>query len=206
MGRQMQLKDVLVHVDTSERCRARLEMAAWLTERHEAHLKGIYITPSVEISPFLADQFRREDLDKIGAQAAQKREAAEALFKACCGGIRESEWIEERGNANDVLISYGLHNDITILGQFDPRDPDQRAARMTPEHIVVGTGQPILVVPFAGSFRAVGERILVAWNASAQASRAIRDAMPFLTRAKQVTVLVVNLEASGSNLTLGALV
>jgi hypothetical protein len=86
----MPLKDLLVHVDASERCPARLKLAALLAQRHEAHLKGIYVTPSMEISPFLADQFKREDLDKISAQGAQKREVAEALFKEWCAGTTDS--------------------------------------------------------------------------------------------------------------------
>jgi nucleotide-binding universal stress UspA family protein len=109
--------------------------------------------------------------------------------------VRRDDRLEERGDANHVLTFYGRHSDLTILGQLDSHDPAQRAARVTPELIVLGTGQPVLMVPFAGTFKSAGDRILVAWNASAQASRAIRDAMPFLVRAKEVTVLVVNLEA-----------
>jgi nucleotide-binding universal stress UspA family protein len=189
----MQISDLVVHVDASQRCRARLELAAWLARRYDAHLRGVYVTSLMEMSPFLADRFRSQDLDEMYARVTQQREAAEALFRECCIGPSGTggEWIEERGDVNDVLTFYGRHADLLILGQSDPRDQKQRSARFIPEAVVLGTGQPVIMVPFSGSFRTLGERILIAWNASAQASRAVRDALPFLIAAKEVTVFVV---------------
>jgi nucleotide-binding universal stress UspA family protein len=47
-------------------------------------------------------------------------------------------------------------------------------------------------VPYAGQFERVGERVLVAWNASRESTRAINDALPLLKNAAMVTVLAVN--------------
>jgi nucleotide-binding universal stress UspA family protein len=50
----------------------------------------------------------------------------------------------------------------------------------------------VLVMPHSGQLPSVGRNVLVAWNASNEATRAITDALPLLKRAKTVTVLVVN--------------
>jgi len=55
----------------------------------------------------------------------------------------------------------------------------------------------VLVVPYAGTFSAPGQRVLVAWNASPQATRAVNDALPLLARAAKVTILAIN-PAGGS--------
>lgn len=47
-------------------------------------------------------------------------------------------------------------------------------------------------MPHSGPLPSVGQNVLVAWNASNEATRAITDALPLLKRAKTVTVLVVN--------------
>jgi nucleotide-binding universal stress UspA family protein len=47
-----------------------------------------------------------------------------------------------------------------------------------------------LLVPYAGTFANVGGRVLVAWNGSAQAARAVNDALPFLQSAERVVVTV----------------
>ena len=50
------------------------------------------------------------------------------------------------------------------------------------------------MVPYAGSFSKVGEHVLVAWDASREATRALTDALPLLKRARRVTVMAVNPE------------
>ena len=54
------------------------------------------------------------------------------------------------------------------------------------------SGRPVLTIPFAGDFPSVTDHILVAWNASREATRAVHDALPLLLNAKQVTILAVN--------------
>jgi nucleotide-binding universal stress UspA family protein len=48
------------------------------------------------------------------------------------------------------------------------------------------------VVPYAGTFKTIGQRVLVAWNAGREATRAVNDALPLLEGAAKVTVLAIN--------------
>src|SRR3954454_13493204 len=57
---------------------------------------------------------------------------------------------------------------------------------------MLSSGRPVLAVPYAGQFERVGERVLVAWNASRESTRAVNDALPLLRGAKVVTILAVN--------------
>jgi nucleotide-binding universal stress UspA family protein len=50
----------------------------------------------------------------------------------------------------------------------------------------------VLLIPYAGDFPAVGKRVLVAWNAGREATRAITDAIPILREAQQVDVIAFN--------------
>jgi nucleotide-binding universal stress UspA family protein len=54
------------------------------------------------------------------------------------------------------------------------------------------SGRPVLVVPFAGTFGAVGKRVIIAWNGSREAARALNDALPMLAGAEEVTVLALS--------------
>ena len=58
-----------------------------------------------------------------------------------------------------------------------------------PEAVVLGSGRATLIVPYAGTFETIGERVLLAWNGSREAARAMAEAMPFLGRATSVLVL-----------------
>jgi nucleotide-binding universal stress UspA family protein len=87
-------------------------------------------------------------------------------------------------------------SDLVILGQVEP-DVVMPTGPSFPADVVMGAGRPALVVPFIGARATWGERILVAWNASREAARAVNDALPFLACAKSVTVLTVNPEQNG---------
>ena len=65
-------------------------------------------------------------------------------------------------------------------------------AGFAPEDLVVAAGRPVLVVPYAGEFAALGRRVLVAWDGSREAARAAHDALPLLQKAELVTLLTVS--------------
>jgi len=188
----MPLRDLLVHIDASKHCPARLQVAAALAGSFDAHLDGLYVMPSSEISAVVADQFSREALDAADAKAASHRDGAKVLFDRC---VKEAgvagDWINERGGIEGVVTRYARHRDLTILGQVDPDERRQSDALSDPAGVALRAGRPILMVPYAGSFATVGERILVAWNESPQAARAVNDALPLLVKATQVTVLTI---------------
>ena len=81
--------------------------------------------------------------------------------------------------------------DMVVLGQLDPGSADGSVPEALIEHTVLHSGRPILIVPYSGRFDAVGHRVVVAWNASREASRAVHDALPLLASAEEVTVLAM---------------
>lgn len=76
-----------------------------------------------------------------------------------------------------------------MLGQFDRSDP---GASIVPsdfvESVIVGSGRPAIVVPFAGDFKTLGSTVLVAWKPTPEAARAVQAALPLLRSARQVHV------------------
>jgi nucleotide-binding universal stress UspA family protein len=100
------------------------------------------------------------------------------------------EWRCVDGFAEDVVVTHIRYADLTVVGQADP---DRRSASLAGD-VTLRAGRPVLVVPYTGTPDTLCERPLVAWNASREATRAVTDALPFLTRAKEVTVLSINPE------------
>ena len=75
---------------------------------------------------------------------------------------------------------HGRYADLIIVGQLDPNDPQAPLIRPRPEEVALLAGRPILVVPYVGTFEQIGRRVLVGWDASREATRAVNDAMPLL--------------------------
>ena len=193
----MALKDILVQLDTTPRCPARLNLAAALAARHGAHLAGLLVAdiPSANyfygaampLVPANPDEIIRRLRDEATAAAAPVQQA----FNDCLrrNGI-EGEWRMVEGNPSVTTALHGRYADIVVVGQPNPYEPsDGDPITVT---TVMTSGRPVLAVPFAGDFPAIGERVLIAWNASREAARAVNDALPLITNAKHVTVLAIN--------------
>jgi nucleotide-binding universal stress UspA family protein len=76
-----------------------------------------------------------------------------------------------------------------LAGQDDPDDPESFIADHFPETLVMSADRPVLFIPYAGVFPALGANIMVAWNGSRESARAVHDALPLLQRAENVTVV-----------------
>lgn len=196
----MALKDILVHLDNGLRSEARLGVAVALARQHGAHLTGICVIdiPNTEYFYGSAMSFAasgpEQIVDRMRADAAAACAATEATFR---DRLRredvEGEWRLVEGDTPTTLALHARYSDLAVIGQPNPYDRRQDAGRhatiVTP---LLSCGRPILAVPFAGDCSVLGEQVLVAWNASREAARAVNDAMPILERAKKVTILAVN--------------
>jgi nucleotide-binding universal stress UspA family protein len=192
----MTYKDLLVVLDSEASARGRVELAAALAERFEAHLVGLYALPTPEAprhfgyyDPALLDPFF-EDLRIRAREAAEKvHEAFEHIT-----GLRgiSAEWREVPDGPEADPALHARYADLAILGQLDPDRSEGDTIRPRPEQVTFASGRPILVVPYAGRFERVGRRVLIGWNATREAARAVNDAMPLLTAAEVVTVLTID--------------
>lgn len=187
----MALKDILVHVGGTA-FEERACLAATLSDVHGAHLVGLHISQPPDVPPYVEAQLTLEVLQAQERYARIDREKSQAAFEAATKGMMGSaEWRAASGDAVEVLHLHGRHADMLVLGQSDPNAPalmDFDIAGRT----VLGLGRPVLLVPYVGTFKSIGERVLVAWDGSRTAARALGDAMPILQKAAAVQVLAIN--------------
>jgi nucleotide-binding universal stress UspA family protein len=197
----MAFKDILVHLDNDARCETRLALAIGLARQYGAHLAGTYVidipppelfygatsTPYMGIPPVQMIEMMHEGA--IAAAAPVEAAFRDRLQREAV----EGEWRLVEGNLPATVALHACYADLTIVGQSNPQEPsDYRYRDGTLVATVMTSGRPVLAVPFVGDFLTLGERVLVAWNASREAARAVNDALPLLVQAKLVTILAVN--------------
>jgi len=191
--------DLLVVVDNSKNCATRLDVAVHVASRFGAHLTGLFVTEPPHVPLWAQSEgeaYVRPPADYMERHRQAWHEAAlgaQHLFRsrADVAGIA-TEWREREGDVTKIASLHARYTDMVIVGQLEPVLHAIHPARGLPERLLLGVGRPILVVPYAGTFKTVGERVLVAWNASREATRAVNDALPILQQASQVTVLAIN--------------
>lgn len=97
----------------------------------------------------------------------------------------------ERGYPGDTLPRAARYCDLTVMTQHDPDDEHAFRAPHLAADVLLQSGRPVLVLPYAGDgVFAPPRRVLVGWNASREAARALRDALPLLRGAANVEVAV----------------
>src|SRR5262245_55442359 len=186
-------KDLLVVLDTSRNCPARLDVATGLAGRFGAHLTGLYTSPPPQVPAMIEGQLTPELIEVQMRALSEATDGVRELFTRRGEGPGfATEWRVREGDPGEVATLHARYADLTIVGQADPESADLGATGDLPERVVLGAGRPVLVVPYAGTFPSIGTRVLVAWNASREATRAVNDALPLLQGASKVTVLAVN--------------
>ncbi|GAB4478986.1 MAG: universal stress protein [Burkholderiaceae bacterium] len=182
-------KTLLVPVDPRPRSMRSLEIAGRIAEQWDSHVVGLYVKPpmyvpaGVEGGAEALAELQRRTLAELVRDAQARFEAG---VKAA--GIARSEWRTAEGDIAEAVALHARYADLVIVNQTDP-DADTRSNFA--DAILPWVDRPVLVVPYAGEFKTLGNRVLVAWNASREAARAVTDALPFLQRAQHVTVLSI---------------
>lgn len=181
------MRNLLVHLDSSVQTQARLELAATMAKRIGSRLVGVFGQIARTTSSGVVAAWPP-------AEYVAARDAAEVAFKAASAGVVDSDFMDlNRGDEADILsqaIDLARHFDLVILGQ--PLADKNPAPSDLVERIVVDSGRPALVVPYAGSFSDVGKRPLFAWNDSREAARAFADGVRIIQKDSHAIVVTIS--------------
>lgn len=172
------------------------DYAARLASREGAHLIGLFSLAIIPVE-HPADAFARgsKAVHSVVKKGQARREEATAIAGsllerlALRHGVVSELRITDATNAEDEAALNALYYDLLIVGHPKPPGlPD----RWMPEKLLYAAGVPVLIVPERLHADTLGRHVLVAWNASREARRAVADAMPFIVKAQMVTVLILD--------------
>jgi hypothetical protein len=192
----MTLKNIGVFVDATPDGEKRIDYAAALAHQCGAHLAGIHVVSAVR--PDYRSDYYVIGEKAIRAALASRKAADEAAtsdvrrrFEAISGkrDLRAEFRVIRRGGPDEDLTLNSLHSDLVVIGQ---RELQELRGYASPDTLLLSSGAPILVIPSGWKSECIGNKILVGWNASREARRAVADALPFLVAASCVTLLVVD--------------
>jgi len=188
------IKHVVVNLWPGNEPDAALDYAVSLAAAFEAHLAGVAFAyeavpaamlvddvPPIWIDQFLkdAEDAARAAVDKFNAAAARAKISAEARW-----------WNVGFTGTGEVLGRIARRFDLAVVRQAEP--DKGTPAPLIIEAALFETGRPVLIVPYIQKVPMALDRVLVGWDGSHSAARAVNDALPFLKRAKTVDVVVVS--------------
>lgn len=199
----MTYRSILVLLDQDFHCAARTARAVQLAKALECHLVGVAPTSLVDLpaSPEAAAsliELAAKVWDTLREQADQ---AAKTFADTCrAAGLASFEAVVDEADKAPSLVRHAHCSDLTVLSQADPSAASFRATKELVEQLVLHSARPTLILPYAGRFETVGSQVLVAWDDSREAARAVADALPLLRRAARVQVISWNEATDDSTL------
>lgn len=186
------IKDIIVNLGLGEKDPAS-NFAVSVAETFEAHLLGVAFSYEPIIPGSVMGGIPPEFIESQRAESDKKATYAIARFEQLAK--REEISYETRivsasiAGASDQLARMGRRFDLVIVGQAQHDKP--MPEEVVDEGVLFESGRPVIFVPFIQKAGLKLDRVLVAWDGSRAATRAIGDAMPFLEKAKRVEVVVV---------------
>jgi nucleotide-binding universal stress UspA family protein len=161
---------------------------------------GAYLVPSGNVMPFASVMLPDEVVQRRLRETADLQHDAEARFRAAAAaaGVTSLQWHAPAGSPLEAAILHARYADLAIVGQPSRDEPNVAFATELANAVIMGSGRPVLFVPYTGQFKTVGERIMIAWKDSRESARAVADALPLLKDAKQVFAVAVTPDAADS--------
>jgi nucleotide-binding universal stress UspA family protein len=189
----MTFKDLLVHVDSTELAAKRLRVAVDLAALHGARLTGMFAESATIGSSIVG----RRDPDQISKAVDRARATFEAAVTAA--KIPGGWWnVGARDDAElaNWTVQCCRYVDLSVFG--GPSGDGDRIPEDLVQAVALESGRPLLAIPPRVPLGPIGEHVLVAWTGSGPSARALNDALPFLSRAREVTVLSLQLPNEGA--------
>lgn len=196
----MWYKTILVHVDQGRDADARIAIAAQIALANQAHLVGAAMTgmsPNVfaaaglnpAVPPLLLS------FDGLREETTQALDAFERQVTAMAVSSFERRQVEDQ--AGPGMSMQARYADLLVISQADRASPAPRLRADFPEYVLLNCARPVLVMPGGLPPAPVGKRVMIGWNGSREATRALTSAIPLLKDADQVDVVVLNPESEG---------
>jgi nucleotide-binding universal stress UspA family protein len=187
------IKDIVINLSVAEGGGPVGDYTVSLASALEAHLTGIafvydpivpvsgtgYIPPEViETQQADNEAGAKAAIDRFAAATSREELSAEPLtLSASFAG------------AGDQFARIARRFDLAVVGQAEP----ERSAveDMIAETTLFESGRPMLMVPYIQKAPLKLDNVMVCWDGSHQAARAIADAMPLLEKAGRVEIVIV---------------
>jgi hypothetical protein len=190
----MPFKDIAALLETDAKADVVMPFALSFAASCGAHLTGIGIAIDMVVPAPIMSEIPSDVFAAAFAKAKMDAKAACARFErdAKIAGINNTSHVIAATSdmADDEFSVLVRHFDLTILQQPNPDSLGDEEILI--ETALFRSGQPVLIVPYTHKAAYKCERVVVAWDGSATAARAIASALPILQSAARVEVVSVS--------------
>ena len=191
----MSIKTILAYLPSEELAEPVLKGAIALAQRHQAHVIGLHLEASYY--PAYGEVAIAVPPDVIEQMRQPLRERAQKLEETFNSRMKEAgisaEWrsgSSEYSSLPKRIVQEAVSADLVLCPQVKPESVDVTTLDL-PERLILESGRPVFVMPPDKSAPIPAKRVLIAWNNSPQAARAVFDSLALMKDADAITILTL---------------
>lgn len=185
----MACSSIFVYADKDPGAQPRFRLAAHLARKNACPLVAM-------LAGFIPDPmwfYLMNSPQAIVDQDQKVRRQAWETVRSRLQGIADTaqvavEWRKAELDALGEGLQASREAGLIVAGQYDIANIEGPIARQILEALILESGRPVLVVPQTGQFQTAGARVIIAWNGSREAARALHDALPWIAGASACIV------------------
>lgn len=191
---------ITVHLDHGFDCTRRTALALGLAKRHKAELVGVYASSAPPQYYYGESVMMSRTLNIMKNLQAQNRGAVQNAFLEAATAADVPAVVRAGESSPSATVAlHGRASDLIIVSQQNRDDVEAAHENEFVEQTLLTAGRPVMVLPSSGDFPVVGDRVLLCWDGSREAARALADAAPLLQGASHVVVLTMDEGAATRN-------
>lgn len=186
------IKDVMLRLDGTRADDARLAAANQIAEHFDSHIIGLFLNVLPLLIPADADPAAIETIQVV-EKARLVGDETESKLRRRLALLQKPVELRRFDTFGDTMPEIASREARTadVFVAMRPNGSSQEPEDLI-ESVLFGSGRHLFLVPESGSVPPAIDSIMVAWNGSREAARAVAEALPYLRKAATVRIVIVD--------------
>jgi nucleotide-binding universal stress UspA family protein len=198
----MSFRRILAGLNETANNDAIIRTASGLADAFDASVTGLYVVPAAPVYPNARYEPIPDMFEVHREHFRRQSVTVEAAFRARFSNASARHRLLVENSASpligDLAIERGRYFDLLLLSETEMKAQRGVELEFVPR-VAVAVGRPVLVVPIKAPLTAIPETVVIGWNGSREAARAMFDSLPFLKQAQKIHVIWVDPPAHRSS-------
>lgn len=187
------IKDVMVRLDGTRADDARLTAVDQVAEYFDSHVIGLFLNVLPLLIPAEGDSVAAVEAVRLVDQARAVGDKLEAKLRQRLARLQKPVELRRFDTYGDVMGDIAAREARTAdaFVAMRPNGSSDEPEQLI-ESVLFGAGRHLFLVPPHRTATPALDNIMIAWNGSREAARAVAEALPYLRKAEVVNIVIVN--------------